>query len=496
MLAKAGHHVIAIGTSPNIYESNSALAQGGISYFGDGDTSDDLIRDILQAGSGLCFPPAVEQVATLGPKYLKELLIEQYHVPFETGSDGELMRTKEAAHSKARVLYYQDKTGEAIMKSLLGDISSEESLQVLTDHTAVDLITLSHHSKQLTDIYQCPTCIGAYVMNNRTQKVEAVLAKETILATGGCGELFLHTTNPPNSRGDGIAMAYRAAARVMNMEYIQFHPTAFYHPTEKRFLLTEALRGEGAVLLSSDMQPFMQRYDSKRELAPRDIVARSMYQEMLQHQMPHLWLDLSFKESDWIKERFPDIYNYLLKRGYDLTKEPVPVVPAAHYSCGGVAVDLKGQTTIKGLHAIGEVACTGVHGANRLASTSLLEGIVWGKRCADQLSKALKQNYEPFPEVEPWEMGSDPVDPALILQDWSTIQQTMWNYVGLIRDTHRLTRALKMLRELKWEIYSFYEKAKLTPELLGLRNGIQTALLVTQGAFQNRSSLGCHFRLN
>jgi L-aspartate oxidase len=357
------------------------------------------------------------------------------------------------------------------------------------------LITLSHHSKSMTDIYLPSTCVGAYVMDNGNEQVEIVFAKETILATGGLGEVFLHTTNPRGARGDGVAMAYRAGARIMNMEYVQFHPTALFVPSERRFLLSEALRGEGAELLGCDFKPFMQSYHGKESLAPRDIVARSIYQEMVKADAPHLWLDISFRDPVWLKERFPSIYSYCHGKGFDLTKEPIPIVPAAHYTCGGIAVDEKGKTSILRLRAIGEVSCTGLHGGNRLASTSLLEGLVWAKMCADDLSTELVKRKDYFPSVEKWVMSEGPVDKALIQQDWMTIKQTMWNYVGLIRDKNRLCRALKMLQELKWEIESFYEKAKLNPELLGLRNGVQTALLITQGALRNKNSLGCHYRL-
>jgi len=333
-------------------------------------------------------------------------------------------------------------------------------------------------------------------MENATQEVEIFFARETVLATGGMGAIFLNTTNPKEARGDGVAMAYRAGARIMNMEYVQFHPTAFCHSSERRFLLSEALRGEGAELLDAEQRPFLERYCDRGALAARDIVARSIYQEMLKSQAPHLWLDISFKPADWVKERFPSIYSHCLSKGFDLTREPIPIVPAAHYACGGIAVDLKGRTSIRQLYAVGEVSCTGLHGANRLASTSLLEGLVWGKLCAEDIAEELQQGGEYFPPIEEWQMSEDPIDKALIQQDWMSIKQTMWNYVGLIRDQNRLTRAVKMLQELKWEIDSFYEKAKLTPELLGLRNGIQTALLVTQGAVRNKRSLGCHFRLN
>ena len=280
------------------------------------------------------------------------------------------------------------------------------------------------------------------------------------------------------------------------MEYVQFHPTALYLPFDRRFLLSEALRGEGAELLTGNFQPFMHHYHEKGSLAPRDITARAIYKEMLRSESQHLWLDMTKQKVPYIKQRFSNIYDHCLKKGFDMTKEPLPVVPAAHYSCGGIAVDSKSQTTICRLRAVGEVACTGLHGANRLASTSLLEALVWGKLCADDLIVGVKERDDYFPPIDSWMMSDEVADIALIQQDWMTIKQTMWNYVGLIRDRQRLHRAYTMLTELKWEIELFYDRCRLTPELLGLRNGVQTALLVTQGALRNRNSIGCHYRLN
>ncbi len=477
-------------------ESNSYAAQGGIIYRGNEDSTELLKQDILQAGCGLCKPLAVEQLIRLGPRLVQELLIDKYAVGFDRHADETLKMTSEGAHSLPRVIYHRDQTGKAIMAALLDAVKQSPNITYKINHTAVDLITLSHHSKALTDIYAPSTCVGAYVMDNQKREIGVYLAKETILASGGLGEIFLHTTNPKDARGDGVALAFRAGARIMNMEYIQFHPTAFYLPFERRFLLSEALRGEGAEILTHDFQPFMQRYHEKGSLAPRDVTARAIYQEMLQTECQHLWLDISKRDAGYLKERFAHIYGHCFEKGFDLTKDPLPIVPAAHYSCGGIAVDEKSRTTIQRLRAIGEVACTGLHGANRLASTSLLEALVWSKVCADDLIVTLKQREDYFPPIDEWVMSSEIADSALIQQDWTTIKQTMWNYVGLVRDEARLNRAYKMLIELKWEIGSFYDRCRLTPELLGLRNGVETALLVTQGALRNRNSIGCHYRLN
>lgn len=495
-LAEKGVQVALIGAGATGVESNSHAAQGGIIFRGLEDSEELLREDILRAGCGLCNPQAVDQLIKHGPQLVQQLLIDKYGVPFDRHEDSSLKITSEGAHSLARVIYQRDQTGKAIMAVLLEAVKQSPNILFKPNHTAVDLITLSHHSKQLVDIYAPSTCVGAYVMDNAAGAVRIVFAKETILATGGLGEVFLHTTNPKEARGDGVAMAYRAGARIMNMEYVQFHPTAFYLPFERRFLLSEALRGEGAEILTSDYQPFMHRYHERGSLAPRDVTARAIYQEMLRSECQHLWLDITKQNASYLQERFFGIYQYCLDKGFDMTKEPLPIVPAAHYACGGIAVDEKSRTTIQRLRAIGEVACTGLHGANRLASTSLLEGLVWSKICADDLAAQLGSRQDYFPPVDEWVMSDEIADNALIQQDWTTIKQTMWNYVGLVRDEARLSRAYKMLIELKWEIESFYDRCRLTPELLGLRNGVETALLVTQGALRNRNSIGCHYRLN
>ncbi len=494
-LAERGASVCVLGSGKTGMESNSQFAQGGIIFRGADDSEELLKEDILRAGAGLCNPEAVDLLVQWGPKLVQELLIDKYSVPFDRDKNRMLHTTSEGAHSISRIIYHRDQTGKAIMDVLLEAVKNSCRIVFKPNHTAVDLITLSHHSKNLTDIYAPSTCVGAYVMDNFHRSIEVYFAKETVLATGGLGEVFLHTTNPKEARGDGVAMAYRAGARIMNMEYIQFHPTALYLPFERRFLLSEALRGEGAELLTSDFQPFMHNHHEKGSLAPRDVAARAIYQQMLQSESQHLWLDIAHRDSQFLQHRFSHIYQHCLGKGFDLTKEPLPVVPAAHYSCGGIAVDAKSRTTIRRLRAIGEVACTGLHGANRLASTSLLEGLVWGKLCADDLMQGMKKE-DYFPPIDPWVMSEGAADNALIQQDWMTIKQTMWNYVGLVRDQARLGRAYKMLMELKWEIESFYDSCRLTPELLGLRNGVQTALLITQGALRNRHSIGCHYRLN
>ena len=485
-LAKQGLDVVVLSNGL----SNSSCAQGGIVFRGENDSKELLIRDIAEAGAGLCNPKALEQIAHFGPYLVEKFLIDELGVPFDS------TMTHEAAHSIPRILHNKDQTGQAIVQTLMKRLGTKGNIELRTEATAIDLITPSHHSTHLTDIYLPSSCVGAYVLDGKEKKIDLIYAKETILATGGLGEVYLHTTNPPESRGDGIAMAYRAGARIMNMEYIQFHPTALYIPGERRFLLSEALRGEGARLLNAQKEPFMEKYHDLKELAPRDVVSRAIFTEMLNSSADHLWLDISSKSKNWLIGRFPAIFAYCEQKGFDLSEEPVPVVPAAHYNCGGIAVDLAGRTTIHRLRAIGEVSCTGLHGANRLASTSLLEGLVWAHTAASDILKDWKDRTDYFPPVEPWQMSREHVDPALIRQDWTTIKQTMWNYVGLVRDQNRLRRALKILRELQWEIDSFYDKGEPTSELIGLRNGVLAALLIAQGAWRNQKSLGCHYRIS
>lgn len=494
-LSKKNLNVTVLAAGEAFEQSNSAYAQGGIVFSGESDSQKLLAKDICEAGAGLCNPDAVDQLVRLGPDLVQKILIDEIQVPFDRKPDGSLSLTEEGAHSIPRILHYKDRTGRAIMDAFLAELKKKESVQLRSGCIAVDLITLSHHSKKITDIYLPSTCVGAYVFNSEKKEMELLFAKETILATGGLGEVFLHTTNPQEARGDGIAMAYRAGARIMNMEYVQFHPTALYIPGERRFLISEALRGEGARLLDSQYKPFMQKYHEKGDLAPRDVVSRAIFTEMVQSSSDHLWLDITSKDKKWLQSRFPEITKFCLENGYDLSTEPIPIVPAAHYSCGGVTVDLAGRTSIQRLRAIGEVSCTGLHGANRLASTSLLEGLVGAHTAAADLIDHWEERRDYFPPVEKWQMSHEKVDRALILQDWMSIKQTMWNYVGLVRDQSRLRRALKMLRELQWEIDSFYEKAALTSDLIGLRNGVLTALLIAQGAWRNKHSLGCHYRI-
>lgn len=495
-LAKNGVLCTLITRAQDPRESNTFYAQGGIVYQGEGDCPQLLSEDIIKAGSNINNPKAVKFLSELGPKLVKEILVDRVKVPFSQKKDG-LELVLEGGHNMPRIIHQADTTGQAIETQIIKAAAAEPKINILPSHSAVDLLTPGHHGLDKLAIYDPLSCSGAYVFDQETGRVKTILAKKTILATGGLGQIYLYTTNPQGARGDGIAMTQRAGARVINLEYVQFHPTAFYHTQAPRFLITEAARGEGGKLVNTKGEYFMERYDPKwQDLAPRDLVARSIYNEMLQTQSPNVFLDLkSFIVRPKILKHFKNIHETLLGYGVDITKDLVPVVPAAHYSCGGVWVDENGRTTINNLYAAGEVSCTGLHGANRLASTSLLEGLVWGKLAADDILNTLGEPHYNFSKIPNWVyFGSEEPDPALISQDFNNLKQIMWNYVGLVRTAPRLERALRELRHLEGEITKFYHATRITDEILGLRNAVLTGYLVAQAAWENKSSLGCHYR--
>jgi L-aspartate oxidase len=476
--------------------SNTSWAQGGIIYTSPQDSPDLLVRDILAAGDGVAWEPAARLLAEQGPRLIESLLIERCGIAFDRRDDGSLDLTEEGAHSLPRIVHVGDHTGKAIAEGLGRVVAGHPRIRLVANATAVDLILSSYHTVHPTDVYKPSRCLGAYVLDQESGRIEPLVARETVLATGGLGQIYLHTTNPRRSRGDGLAMAYRAGARVINLEYVQFHPTAFYHRVAPRFLMSESLRGEGARLVNAAGVEFARKYHELGALAPRDIVARAIHEEMLQTGEPCMYLDMSHKDADWVRGRFPMIRRFLLEWGIDIARDPIPVVPAAHYSCGGVAVDEWGRTNLPGLRAVGEVACTGLHGANRLASTSLLEGLVWGANAARDVARAIETPRPNLADVAPWVMETEEVDPALLKQDWMTIRQTMWNYVGLVRTERRMSRALRILRGLQYDVETFYRRAALTDELIGLRNGAQTALALIHAALRNRQSRGTHYRVD
>jgi L-aspartate oxidase len=496
--AKRGCEVTLITRASNPEDSNTYRAQGGIIYRAHKESPEQLVADILSAGTGLSSPDAARLLSREGPRLVKEILIDELQVPFDFSPEypEELDLTSEAGHSLPRIIHYKDQTGFSIERAFFERVQSHSKVKVITDATAVDLLTASHHSVEPTDVYRPLTCVGAYVLDQTSGKIFSILAKETILASGGLGSVFLHTTNPSGARGDGIAMASRAGARCINLQYIQFHPTALLAP-DGCFLISETVRGEGGRLVDRHGKEFMQRFHPAGSLAPRDVAARAIYQTMLESGEPCVYLDITQKPAEHLRDRFPGIYAVCIERGIDMTRQPIPVVPAAHYSCGGIATDDYGRTTVDRLRAVGEVACTGLHGANRLASTSLLECLVWGTRAGGNAAERITGNSNfYFPQIADWRYENEPADPALISQDWLTIQHTMWNYVGLIRSEKRLNRAMRVLRELDLEIARFYEKCEISDSIIGLRNGILTALLILEAAEQSRESRGCHYRID
>ena len=497
-LADAGVDVVVVTRAHEPEESNTVWAQGGIIFEGEDDSPSLLGEDIVQAGAGLCFEPAVQLLTERGPDAVRRLLFDRIGVEFDRLEDGSLSLGLEGGHQVNRILHAADATGQAIEIALLRALQSHPNVRLFTGHTAIDLLTPAHNGRNRLQVYEPRTSVGAYIMERATGRVRRFLARKTVLATGGLGQLFLRTTNPAGARGDGIAMAYRTGVRVINAEFVQFHPTAFYRQQAAHFLISEAVRGAGARLVHRDGRPFMQEYDAQwGDLAPRDVVSRSIHTEMLANGVPNVYLDLrSHMSAAVIKEKFPNIYERCLEWGVDATQDLVPVVPAAHYFCGGIRVDLWGRTTRQHLYAVGEVACTGVHGANRLASTSLLEGLVWGERAAQSILRALPETALHDPDdMPPWDYAGDEIaDPALIRQDLSSIKHIMWNYVGLARTTERLDRARRDLRNLDSEIEGFYRSTRLTDELLGLRNAVRAAIVVADAAWRNRQSVGCHYR--
>jgi L-aspartate oxidase len=497
-LADCGIEVTLLSAGDSLDHGNTALAQGGIVYKAPEDSPRLLEKDILVAGWHLNHLKAVRHLCRNGPHVVEEMLLERLHIPFEQGHNV-CKLTKEGGHSLARILYCADYTGRTIMDGYIREIVAHPRIEVMTGRTAIDLLTVHHHSTSTEFRYQLTNrCVGAYVLNASTDEVETVMADYTVLATGGIGQIYLHTTNTSGSIGSGISMAFRSHVKMMNAEYVQFHPTALFHRASRKFLISEAVRGEGGVLLNSAGERFMTRYDSRAELAPRDIVTRAIIDEMLRSGDDCVYLDATGILD--METRFPTILGKCLEIGIDPRHKPIPVVPAAHYFCGGILVDLNGRTTLEGLYAAGECACTGVHGANRLASTSLLEGLLWGWAVGRDICKENRRRFKLsqrlLSTIPDWiSPGQDKnEDPALIAQDWATIRNTMWNYVGISRTTPRLKRAFEDLRVLNKRLHDFYRETPISRPLVDLFHGCQTAYLVTQAALRNSTSLGCHHR--
>ncbi|MCC6415956.1 MAG: L-aspartate oxidase [Opitutaceae bacterium] len=472
--------------------ANSDWAQGGIIYETSA-TPEKLAADIIAASDGTANPAAVAHLVREGPIAVKELLLDELDVAFDRDARGELEYTREGGHSARRIIHAKDMTGHAILQNIVGRVDATAAITRRSGWVAVDLLTLSHNSEDAVDRYAPLTCYGAYALDSSTGEVHAIIAKKTVLANGGLGQIFQHSTNQPGSVGHGIAMAYRVGARLIDLEYTQFHPTVFFKKNAPRFLITEALRGEGAVLVNARGDRFMDARHPLGSLAPRDIVSRAIHEELAASGEACVFLDLSALKPDFIRERFPNIAARCEQHGVDITREPIPVVPAAHFSCGGVHTDLAGRTNVRHLAAIGETGCTGLHGANRLASTSLLECLTSAKFTAQADAADIAKEQFRLPDPRPWRYAAREADPTLIRQDLHLLRSTMWNYAGIVRSPKRLTRARRILLELREEIQSFYRDCRVTPELIELRNAVQTALLVVHAASLNPVSKGCHY---
>jgi L-aspartate oxidase len=489
--AKAGLSCELLSLSDPL-RANSDWAQGGIIY----DTSPDpeaLARDIAEAGDHMSNPEAVAQLVREGPAIVKRLLIDEPGVGFDLDAEGRLDFTREGGHGERRIIHSKDATGHAILAAVANKVDRTPAISRRAGWVAIDLLTLSHNSASPTDKYHPLTCFGAYVLDTATGEIAAIVAKKTILASGGLGQIFLHTTNQPGSVGHGVAMAYRVGARLVDLEYVQFHPTVFARKNAPHFLVTEALRGEGAVLVNAKGERFMDAADPRGSLAPRDIVARAIRHELAASKEPCVFLDLSAMPPGFARERFPNIHERCIAYGIDIERDQIPVVPAAHFACGGVHTDLNGRSSVRNLNAIGETACTGLHGANRLASTSLLECLTGATFTARADAADIGRGGFHLPDPNAWESPTRSADPVLVGQDMLQIQHTMWNYAGIVRSPRRLNRARRILLELREEIQSFYRGCALNRELIELRNAVQTALLVVHAAALNPVSKGCHF---
>ncbi len=490
---------VTIITKKRAPESNTFLAQGGIAcVLGEDDTFELHIRDTLLVGDGLSKEEIVRLVVQQAPERIQELL--NLGVPFtrDPHDPSKLHLTLEGGHSRRRIVHVEDHTGREIEQVLLRHVSENPRIQLLEGHLAVDLITLCKVYKGCPrEVLGYERCLGAYVLEETSGQIHTFLAKVVVLATGGAGKVYLYTSNADVATGDGMALAYRAGCRVANLEFVQFHPTCLYHPQAKNFLISEALRGEGAILLDPDGQPFMHKYDpTRKDLAPRDIVARAIDFELKKSGKKHVYLDISHKPKDFIIKRFPHIYETCLRFGIDITKEPIPVVPAAHYFCGGVITNRFAQTDIKGLYAVGECACTGLHGANRLASNSLLEALVFAHQAAQHLHREwpyLKRMA--FPQVPAWDPGGavDMDEKVLISHNWDAIRRLMWNYVSIVRTEKRLRLAQRLLRTILEEIEDHYWRYIITRDFIELRNIAHVAKLVIECALRRKESRGTHY---
>ncbi|SDG98159.1 L-aspartate oxidase [Nitrosomonas sp. Nm132] len=485
---------VAIVTKRTLHDSSSTWAQGGIAaVLSMEDSSDSHIRDTLVAGAGLCDETITGYVVENGPQAVRWLISQGVNFTRDNNNETGYHLTQEGGHSVRRVIHTNDATGKAVQLTLSKQICTHPNIVILEHHIAVDLITsskLSHHPGK-----QNARCYGAYVLDIKADKIHTIAAHNTVLATGGAGKVYLYTTNPDTATGDGIAMGWRAGCRIANMEFIQFHPTCLYHPHAKSFLISEAVRGEGGLLKLPNGERFMPRHDVRAELAPRDIVARAIDFEMKKRGLDCVYLDISHKSPDFLKQHFPTIYARCHELGIDITRQPIPVVPAAHYTCGGIVTDRNGKTDLDNLYAIGETAHTGLHGANRLASNSLLECLVFGQAAAKDI---LNQSPVPPISLPKWDESrvTDADEEIVISHNWDELRRFMWSYVGIVRTNKRLQRAQNRINLLHEEINEYYTNFRVTGDLLELRNLVTTADLIVQSAKLRHESRGLHYSLD
>ncbi len=483
----ARKHRVTLVTKRSLVESNTLYSQGGIAAVSSPkDRIEDHVRDTLTAGAGLCKEEVVRRICEEGPGLVREL--QKWGVKFSLSGDNKnfFELGLEGGHSHRRILHAGDMTGREIEKTLSKEARKSSNIEILEDHIAVDLIMRE-------------ACLGAYVLDKKTNRIKKLLAKATVLATGGAGKVYLYTTNPDIATGDGIAMAYRAGCSVSNLEFVQFHPTCLYHPKAKSFLISEAVRGEGGRLLLSNGKTFMEKHHPLKELAPRDIVARAIDYELKKSGEECVYLDISHRGKRFVEKRFPNLVKTCRTYGIDMAREPIPVVPAAHYFCGGVQADVSGQTAKERLFVIGESASTGLHGANRLASNSLLEGLVMAEECFKAVDSVLSRSINgALQKIPDWNPGKakDPDEQVIIEQNWDEIRRLMWNYVGIVRSDKRLERALRRIELLAQEIQDYYWNFIVTSDLIELRNLALVAELVIRSALERKESRGLHYTLD